>query len=139
MLDDISGAKSWGKVEQGMRRMFVKEVMGKLPIMQHFLFGSLVPAAEGMSIEQESDLVASAAAATAAPDHRDEREGKEGEGERETKAITDPDAAQLAHAHVHRNDTWGDCCGIKIPSNVAATQEALKHGQGQSLRRVPFD
>lgn len=119
MLDDISGAKSWGKVEQGMRRMFVKEVLGKLPVMQHFLFGSLVPAAEGMSREQESGLIA----------HRDESDD---EG-----PIPDPDVAH--HAHFHRNDAWGDCCGIKIPSTVAATQEALKKGEGKGLRRVPFD
>lgn len=124
MLDDISGAKSWEKVEQGMRRMFVKEVLGKLPVMQHFLFGSLIPAAEGMSREQESNLAA----------HQDERE--EGGG----PPIPDPDVAHHAHPpHVHRNDTWGDCCGIKIPSTVAATQETLKQGQGKTLRRIPFD
>lgn len=137
MLDDISGAKSWEKVEQGMRRMFIKEVLGKLPVMQHFLFGSLVPAAEGMSSEQESELV------IGHQDHGKEEEEKSSEG---PIPASDPNADAAAHhahahshGHVHRDDTWGDCCGIKIPSTVAAAQEALKHGEGKSLRRVPFD
>lgn len=138
MLDDISGAKSWEKVEQGMRRMFIKEVLGKLPVMQHFLFGSLLPAAEGMSREHESEVLVLA--------HRDHgEEEQEGEGGVGSIPGSDPnadvphDAHTHGHGHVHRNDTWGDCCGIKIPSTVAAAQEALKHGEGKSLRRVPFD
>ncbi|KAL8916644.1 MAG: hypothetical protein Q9208_008403 [Pyrenodesmia sp. 3 TL-2023] len=117
MLDDISGAKNWEKVEQGMRRMFVKEVLGKLPVMQHFLFGSLVPAAEGMSREIEVGVKPEA----------EEKEGGEvviGEG---------------GAKHVHRDDAWGDCCGIKIPSTVAANQEARKQGEEEGLRRIPFD
>ena len=110
MLDDISGAKNWEKVENGMRRMFVKEVLGKLPIMQHFLFGSLIPAADSMSREVD---IAAADAEEAAHNH--------GSG------------------HVHRENIWGDCCGIPIPSNVAAAQEARKRGLDTGLRRVPFD
>lgn len=117
MLDDISGAKNWEKVEQGMRRMFVKEVLGKLPVMQHFLFGSLVPAVNGMSNERELGL----------PSERDEREGGE--------LAIHGDTVQ----HVHRNDAWGDCCGIKVPSTVAATQEVRKKGENEGLRRIPFD
>ena len=113
MLDDISGAKNWEKVEQGMRRMFIKEVLGKLPVMQHFLFGSLVPAAKGMGSDDELDA--------GVTDHTEDGEHKHGPG------------------HVHRDDAWGDCCGIKIPSNVAAAQEAKKKGLGEGLRRVPFD
>lgn len=117
MLDDISGAKNWEKVEQGMRRMFVKEVLGKLPVMQHFLFGSLVPAEEGMSREEEAGV---------APES-EEKEGGE---------LT---VNEHGVGHVHRDDAWGDCCGIKIPSTVAAAQEAKKRGEGSGLRRVPFD
>ena len=117
MLDDISGAKNWEKVEQGMRRMFVKEVLGKLPVMQHFLFGSLVPAAEGMSREEEVGVKSEA----------EEKEG--GEVAIEGGVVK----------HVHRNDAWGDCCGIKIPSTVAAKQEDRKKGEEEGLRRIPFD
>lgn len=108
MLDDISAARSWEKVEGGMRRMFVAEVLGKLPIMQHFLFGSLIPAVEGMSKEGEHVHEGGA---------EDEMEGHEG----------------------HDHNFGGDCCGIKVPSGVAAIQELKKRGGGDSLRRIPFD
>ncbi|KAL9129004.1 MAG: hypothetical protein Q9217_002438 [Psora testacea] len=117
MLDDISGAKNWEKVEQGMRRMLVKEVLGKLPIMQHFLFGSMVPAAEGMGKECNMGLVP-----------------KSEEYESNEVAVHKEGAK-----HVHRGDEWGDCCGIKIPSTVAASQEEKRKGERDALRRVPFD
>lgn len=119
MLDDISGAKGWGKVEQGMRRMLKAEVLGKLPVMQHFLFGGLVPAVEGMTREREVGL----------PSEGDEAEGGEVE-------VT----SEGEERHVHRGgDGWGDCCGIKIPSVVAAVSEEERRRGGGQLRRVPFD
>ncbi|PFH56242.1 hypothetical protein XA68_16845 [Ophiocordyceps unilateralis] len=108
MLDDISSAKSWVKIEGGMRRMFVAEVLGKLPVMQHFLFGSLIPAARGT--------------VKATHDH----------------PSTGHDADQLSD-HRHDGTGWGDCCGIKVPSSIAAAQEMRKRAEGEPLRRIPFD
>jgi serine/threonine-protein phosphatase 2A activator len=115
MLDDISSAKSWTKVNGGMRRMFVAEVLGKLPVMQHFLFGSLIPPVDGMSEE------------TGHADGEDDGEEVDGhEGHDHT-------------GKAHDGTGWGDCCGIKVPSSIAAAQEMRKRGQEQSLRRIPFD
>jgi hypothetical protein len=43
MLNDISGLPSWRKVNMGMLRLYEGDVMGKMPVIQHFLFGSLLP------------------------------------------------------------------------------------------------
>lgn len=122
MLDDISSAKNWGKIEGGMRRMFVNEVLGKLPVMQHFLFGSLIPAAEGMSEPRE-------------PGANGEEEGEEEDGE--VEVFDDKEGVR----HVHQQASgWGDCCGIKVPSSIAAAEEMKKRGLGgEQLRRIPFD
>lgn len=118
MLDDISSAKNWQKVEDGMRRMFVAEVLKKLPVMQHFLFGSLVPAVEEMSREEEYGV----------PEEEADPEGGD--------VVVMVDGMR----HVHQMNSWGDCCGIKIPSSVAAAQEMKKRGGGgEGLRRIPFD
>jgi len=115
MLDDISSAKSWTKIEGGMRKMFVAEVLRKLPVMQHFLFGSLIPAVAGMS--EESD--------------RDAQDAENAESETVC-------AAHGGIKHENKLNSWGDCCGIKVPSALAAAQAMRKQGGGE-LRRIPFD
>jgi serine/threonine-protein phosphatase 2A activator len=43
VLNDIAELPSWGKVNEGLARMYRAEVLGKLPVVQHLVFGSLVP------------------------------------------------------------------------------------------------
>lgn len=42
ILCDIAAVHHWAKVNSGLVKMYKAEVLGKFPIMQHFLFGSLI-------------------------------------------------------------------------------------------------
>jgi serine/threonine-protein phosphatase 2A activator len=95
LIDDISGVKRWAKVNEGMIKMYDAEVLGKLPIMQHFMFGDLIPAPQGVSDPP-------------------------------------PDGDDAPHVH----NTWADCCGIPVPSAIAASE--LEHSH-QLRRAIPFD
>ena len=112
MLDDISSALNWAKVNNGMMKMYDKEVLGKLPIMQHFMFGALIPAAEGM--------------------------GNEGEEETEVTEFRDGTVVIDRDGMRHVHSTWGECCGIKVPSAIGASQQIAKQ-QLRKVPRIPFD
>jgi len=44
LLTDLAGLGSWEDVNKGLFNMFEGEVLGKFPVVQHFLFGPLFPA-----------------------------------------------------------------------------------------------
>lgn len=97
MLDDILAARNWTKIKEGMIKMYKAEVLQKLPIVQHLMFGSIIQCPQGISeYSQDND-----------DDHD--------------------------HHHFHEN-TWGDCCGIKVPSAIAAS-ELIKFAN----KPIPFD
>ncbi|KAF9425156.1 hypothetical protein BGZ94_007796 [Podila epigama] len=43
VLFEISGVPLWSKVNSGMIKMYKAEVLNKFPVVQHLLFGSLLP------------------------------------------------------------------------------------------------
>jgi len=43
MLNDISAIQTWKRCNNGMIKMYFAEVMDKFPVMQHMLFGSILP------------------------------------------------------------------------------------------------
>lgn len=43
MLNDIASLLSWSKVNTGMTKMYIAEVLKKVPVVQHFKFGTLFP------------------------------------------------------------------------------------------------
>ena len=96
MLDDISGARNWGKINDGMKVMYEVEVLGKLPIMQHFLFGGLVFAP-------------------------DEIGGEGGEGEDEGV-----DREGMSHVHSTWGECCGIKVPAAIGARKAGEQQALR-------------
>lgn len=105
--------KTWDKVNSGMQKMYLAEVLGKLPVMQHFLFGSILAYDGPASPNEDSNPVDA---------HRCRAHAYGGE---------------LAGAG-QQSTGFGDCCGIPIPSAFGAAQ-ADKGKALAGIRPVPFD
>lgn len=94
--------------------MYKAEVLGKLPIMQHFLFGSVV------AFEGEGGVGAGGdddGCCGNGGDHKGEGEG-----------------------HVHAfGQEFPDCCGIRVPSAIAAAVAKGGLEGGVRPRPLPFD
>lgn len=48
-LWNISGVQTWAKVNSGLIKMYKAEVLAKFPVIQHVLFGSLLPIKEAQN------------------------------------------------------------------------------------------
>jgi len=96
-----------------MIKMYRAEVLGKLPVIQHFLFGSI--------LTYEGPVLLSLPAGN----QEDELHGH-------GHSHADPSEAHAG---------WHDACGIPVPSAFAAAAEAQKKEAGglAGTRPVPFD
>lgn len=57
VLDDISAVKTWDKVNLGLIKMWKAEVMSKLPIMQHLLFGdNILPFKRNILVDVDDEV-----------------------------------------------------------------------------------
>lgn len=107
MLDDISAVKTWSKVNGGMLKMFKAEVLGRLPVMQHFLFGSLLPVPPGLEDLDGEDVVS----------HGDHVHAKKTVGDVKGKM-------------------FGDCCGIPVPVSVFGL-DSQASSWGSTANQIP--
>lgn len=155
MLDDISAVKTWDKVNSGMLKMYCAEVLAKLPVIQHFLFGSLLPwdgpslpqkivNGEGIEIDQND--------AHWGHNHVHQQiHGLAGTSPIPNAGVSMVTVAGDLGAAGQREVGWGDCCGIPVPSIFAAAQAEKEKGKGSApglrlagsgisgVRPVPFD
>ncbi|KAI9014517.1 hypothetical protein CLU79DRAFT_805614 [Phycomyces nitens] len=115
MLDDISSCKLWSKVNQGMIKMYKAEVLGKLPIMQHFMFGSIIHF-EGGSPHAE--------------DTQDDCGHVHQHPQEHSSEIPSGEVYALGQEPP-------PCCGIPVPSAIAAA--ALRNRSSNGPRPIPFD
>ncbi|GAA99748.1 uncharacterized protein L969DRAFT_17362 [Mixia osmundae IAM 14324] len=112
MLDDISGVKTWEKVNSGMIKMFKAEVLAKLPVAQHIMFGTLLPFPQ-TTLSDAGNTV------------HEEGVSRDAHG----------------HIHV-RGQGIEECCGIPVPSAFAAAKEVSARTPlfaSGAVKRIPFD
>ncbi|MBW0501263.1 hypothetical protein O181_040978 [Austropuccinia psidii MF-1] len=112
MLDDISGVKTWEKVNSGMIKMYKAEVLAKLPVAQHFLFGELLTFPNQTQDEQLNS--------------------------QDDSIVVD----SHGHLRIKGQPGWGECCGIPIPSTFAAAAAESNRSpftSNPAVKRIPFD
>ncbi len=132
---DHTQVKTWDKVNQGMIKMYQAEVLNKLPVIQHFLFGSILPYDGPPPPSSESPNPSGTSAA----------DGKTIINAQGKEIFVRSDGHDHDHDHLpgSAGTGWANCCGIPVPSVfAAAAKEKREPGYsltGPGIRPVPFD
>ncbi len=66
-LFDMSSVADWSKVNKGLMKMFQAEVLHKFPVIQHFLFGSLLSLDIPEAMQHEAESTSASMVATSRP------------------------------------------------------------------------
>ncbi|XP_068221485.1 serine/threonine-protein phosphatase 2A activator-like [Palaemon carinicauda] len=53
-LWNISGVQSWGKINQGLFKMYKAEILAKFPVIQHVLFGTILSISPATEIKYQA-------------------------------------------------------------------------------------
>lgn len=124
-----------------MLKMYEAEVLGKLPVIQHFLFGSLLPW-DGPPPQPGSPTAHSHSHTECGHAHP----GLPPNVVIHPSRLQAADAGGELGAAGQRGVGWGDCCGIPVPSVFGAAaaekSDARERGrwlEGAGIRPVPFD
>ncbi len=130
--------KTWDKVNSGMIKMYKAEILNRLPVMQHFLFGSLLRF-QPSDPEDENDGSTIDPHVGHLHPHVHDRGATQcilpsGKVIQLNPISTLEDDGPGASQH---ETGWGDCCGIPVPSALAAA-EAEKQKYPSTLRGIPL-
>lgn len=125
MLDDISGVKTWEKVNTGMIKMYRAEVLGKLPVIQHFLFGSILPIPEGLP---------------SLPTPSDENGNGHGHGHvHDVKIGGWGDCCGIPVPSAFGAKAAGEHPSLPITTGMEGSPQGIGFLSGSGIRPVPFD